>query len=155
MSGGESSTPVAERSATAELPTDTPRSGEAAPSRKGSRIALPVAGTLGVLTVAAALAFGILWGITSADLRNSQDDLGAAQSELSDVQGQLSDTEAELTDTKLAFYNLERGAKYTACVQYYGGFTQGSGFSSKMAVNVAIDSCAAESAWTFAIKPAP
>ena len=77
------------------------------------------------------------------------------ESKLSDVNGQLSATKGKLTDTKLAFYNIERGAKYTACVQYYGGFTLGSGFSAKSAVSVATDSCASESAWTFDIKPAP
>jgi hypothetical protein len=126
------------------------------PARVGSPTALTGAlGAVGVLAVAAAVTFGILWGVTSAELRNAQADVRAAQSELSEVQGQLAASETEVADTRLAFYNLERGAKYTACVQYFGGFTQGAGFNAQVAVNVASDSCASESAWTFDIKPAP
>ncbi len=49
---------------------------------------------------------------------------------------------------------LERDAKYTACVSYYGGFSQGAGLSS-MAVSIAVDSCAAESDQTISVKKAP
>lgn len=147
MEDSEHSTPGVEPSTSAKPP---------APARAGGRSALTGAvGAIGVLAVVAAVTFGVLWGVTSADLRNAQSDVQAAQSELSDVQGQLAEAETEVEDTRLAFYNLERGAKYTACVQYYGGFTQGAGFNAQTAVSVAGDSCASESAWTFDIKPAP
>lgn len=113
------------------------------------------AGAAGAVAITLAVVFGVMWGLTSSELQRVSQSLEAAEASSATATAQLAKTNQELSDTKLAFYNLERGAKYTACVNYYGAFTQGSGFSASVAVSVATSSCASESAWTFEVKPAP
>jgi hypothetical protein len=143
LSDSESSRSAAERSAPAEPPTATPRPDSPTPSRPGSRRVLTgAAAALGAIAVVAAVTFGILWGTTSSNLRNAQDDLLAVQNELAAEQA--------------VFDDLERDARYTACAKLHAGFAMGTGLEQADAARYALDSCDAESAWeSITIDNAP
>lgn len=60
--------------------------------------------------------------------------------------GKLSAAEVNSAGAASAYVSLTRDAKYTAYVQYYGGYALGMGYNAQTAVSVATSSCANESA---------
>lgn len=106
------------------------------------------AGALVVLSLSAAATFGILWFSAKSDLLKTGQELVETQENLVSAQGELEAEKAHLVE-------YERDAKYTACVQFHGGFALGQAIPVNSAVKVAELNCAAESSWEFAIKPAP
>jgi hypothetical protein len=102
---------------------------------------------IGVLAIAAATTFAVLWGATSADLQESD-------AALADATARVSAAEAKSSAAVDALAALERAAKYTACVQYHGGYYGGAGLD-EYAFEWSKEACASESAWVFAIKPLP
>ncbi len=105
-------------------------------------------GALVVLSVGAAVTFGIFWFAANSDFAD-------AQHELLETQGKLTDAKDELVAQEAHMVEYERDAKYTACVQYQGGFMMGKGIDTSLAVEWSKENCAAESSWNFEIKPAP
>jgi hypothetical protein len=102
---------------------------------------------VGVLAIAAATTFAMLWGATSADLQERD-------AALADATARVSAAEAKSSAAVDALAALERAAKYTACVQYYGGYYYGAGLD-EWAFEGSKEACASESAWVFTIKPLP
>jgi hypothetical protein len=156
---GDPEEPVLEAALTAGTPD----------SKRPASMLSKAVGIVGVLAVALSVLFGVLWGASSADLRDSQSSLAdeaallaAAEtkladtkSRLADIKGELTDAKSELVDAKLATFILQRGGEYTACLSYYGGYYSGSGISTTTSVTLAKASCASESAWNIEIQPAP
>jgi hypothetical protein len=151
-------------------PESEPELATGAPDRKhGASTLSKVVGTAAVLALVLSVLFGVLWGISSTELRDSQSSLAdqtarlaAAQAKLTDAKGELADANGEiadvtedLVDSKLANFILQRGAEYTACLSYYGGFYSGAGIPTNSSVTLAKGSCASESAWNIDIQPAP
>lgn len=107
-----------------------------------------VTGVVVVLSVGAAAIFGGLWFSTKSDLVD-------VEHELVETQARLTDTKDELAAQQVHMTEYERDAKYTACIQFFGGWAYSQEASASVAHDYAKEKCAAESAWTFSIVPAP
>ena len=129
-------------------------------TRKPSLLSIPrgwviTTAALVLLSACAAVTFGVLWQSSISKAHDARRASVEVKWQLTDVEGKLTSAEDDLEALQARMIEFERDAKYTACVQYQGGFMMGQGIGASLAVEWSKENCVAESLWKFDIKPAP